>query len=512
MNDYSLMRARRTLVHFGLGKAASAMAGVAVLILMLRQVVPATYGAFVALVAVLEIFYLVSGFGLSYFVQRYVPELRMRGSARQFNRTLLRLLLARAGLAMLLALPLWLAAPVWTSWLGIPLSPAVAGLFALCLVFGSVMRYVDELMQALLLQGHAQSQALLVNLIRLAALAWAGLQRETVSLQWLLWLELSVGVTATLSGCSMLWAYVWRRGNGSEAPTAVDHAMPGAWRHSLRFFIAHLMSQTYGMNAVKLMVTAVVGVQGTALLGYAHSVTNLLRTYSPAFLLGGWVRPLLVARYVNHRSVEPLKPLTRLVIGLSLLGLIPFVLVFNAFGPQLTAWLGKGRYSDGAVLLAPLVLVVCLQAVHTVLGMVCATVERPTFVLMATVVCQLSVPAALALTLGYGVAGTVVALFLAELLWVGTVLTLLSRRVGEGGFVDLSGAARALLAALLLAPVPGFSQGLISGNGAWQWLAASAVTVVVYWGLAWLLQVIGPEERALIGQFLRRAPKLAAVH
>jgi O-antigen/teichoic acid export membrane protein len=508
--DYSLVRARRSLLHFGLGKFASALAGAALLVLTLRLVAPATYGAYVALITVLEMFYLVSGFGLSYFVQRFVPEMRVRGSTRQFNHMLLGLVTARACLALVFAVPMWLASPVWAHWLDLPLTPALAGWFAICLVFGSVTRYFAEVMQALLLQGHAQLQTLLANLIRLAALAWAGMHSETIVLQWLLSLELMVGITTTLSGCVILWNYVRRRPRPSLMVDAADHSMPGAWRHCLRLFLADLLSQTYGMNAVKLLVTAIVGVQGTAVLGYADSVTNLLRAYSPAFLLGGWVRPLLVARYVAHRSVVTLRPLTRLVIGLSLLGLIPFALVFHFFGPELTQWLGKGRYGDGAALLAPLVLVVCLQAVHTVLGMVCATVERPSFVLMAALVCQLSVPVALILTLAFGVAGTVAALIVTELLWVGTVFGLLKHRLGGSGFVDLGGLTRAVLVGLVLGVVLEISRDLISNTGNLYWVVASGFTLVAYWGLAWTFRVIGPDESRLISLFLQGRPTQAA--
>lgn len=500
---YSATAARRSLVHFVFGKAGAAVSGLAVLLVTLRLVPVEAFGAYVALMALTEIFYVASGLGLSYFAQRYVPELRIRASAAQFNRQLWRLLAIRAGLAAAFALVAWLSMDWWGGSLGLQLSTSVGVVFAFILVFGSIMRYIDELLQTLLLQGWAQIQSVTRNLARLGGLGSGVLMAHGINLQFLLIVEVVVSALAVSSGLMIFRVYV-RRSQPHSLHAIKLHTMPDAWRQSIRFYGAQLLAQGYSTNAIKLVVTTVVGVHGTAVLGFATSISDLLRSYSPAFLLGGWVRPIMVARFVKNPSLSALKPLTRLIVTLSIVGLLPFATVFAVFGHEVAALLAANKYPAAAPLLAPLVGVVCLQAVHAVLGMVCATVERTAFVLLATAICISTLPLAYSLTQLLGLAGTVMALCIGESLWITTVTIQLVLHFGKADFADLRGISHAVLIAVVLGVPLAIAHQHWPLMGTLEWLTAAAVTSVLYWVIAWHSRVIGPEQRALIARFLQR--------
>lgn len=501
---YSATAARRSLVHFVYGKAAAAVSGLAVLLVTLRLVPVEVFGAYVALTALIEIFSVASAFGLSYFAQRYVPELRIRASAAQFNRQLWRLLVIRAGLAAAFAVAAWLTNGWWSGALGLHLAPPVGAILAVSLFFGSMMRYVDELLQTLLLQGWAQIQAVSRNLARLSGLGLGMLLARGIGLQFLLALEVVVSALAVAAALMMFRTYM-RRAQPERLQSLHPHEMPDAWRQSIRFYGAQLLAQGYGANAIKLVVTTVLGVHGTAVLGFATSISDLLRNYSPAFLLGGWVRPIMVARFVKNPSLSALKPLTRLIVSLSVVGLLPFALVFAIFGHEVSALLAAGKYPEAAPLLAPFVGVVCLQALHAVLGMVCATIERTAFVLLATTICISTLPLAYVLTQLFGLAGTVLALCIGELLWITTVTIQLASRFGKADFVDAGGIVRAVLIAVVLG-VP-----LVLAHRQWplestpEWLAVATGASVLYWVIAWHSKVIAPDQRELIASFLKRS-------
>jgi len=502
--DYSLARARTSLLHFGAGKLVSAVTGLAVLLLTIRLAPADAFGAYVTVMAITEIFYLVSGLGLSYFVQRYVPELRIRAPDSQFRRQLWRLLLWRGALALAFALPLCLLFPWWGRWLELPVSLALTLLIGGGVVLGSLMRYFDELLQSLLLQGWVQIQTVLRNCLRLLmlAIAWRGLLMLNLSL--LVAIEVLVAAAAVLGACWMQASYLRRPREPSAATSTTEHLMPDAWSQSLRFYAAQVLGQAYSGNAIKLVVNAVAGLQGAAVFGFAYSITGILRTYSPAFLLGGWVRPLMVSRFVQRGHADDLKPITRLVVSLSLVGLLPFLLVFFVFGSEIAALFGKGRYPDGATLLAPMVAVVCLQAVHAVLGMVCAAVERTNYVLMATTVCLVSLPIAYAFTRFAGLPGAVAALLLGEVMWIGTVLALLAHRLRQRGFANLGGLARAAALAAAVGLALWAAHLRWSMHLTYQWLAAATLASLLYWGLAFLSGIFGSAEQTLIRRFLAR--------
>lgn len=500
---YSATAARRSLVYFVFGKAGAAVSGVAVLLVTLRLVPVEVFGAFVALMALTEIFNVASALGLSYFAQRYVPELRIRASAAQFNRQLWWLLAIRAGLAAAFALLAWLSMDWWSGSLGLQLSTSVGAVLAVNLVFGSIMRYIDELLQTLLLQGWAQIQSVVRNLARVGGLGLGVLLARGIDVQFLLILEVVVSVLAVSAGLMMFRLYM-RCAQPDRLHPLKPHEMPDAWRQSIRFYGAQLLAQGYGANAIKLVVTTVIGVHGTAVLGFATSISELLRNYSPAFLLGGWVRPIMVARYVKNPSVSALKPLTRLIVTLSVVGLLPFALVFAVFGHEVTALLAANKYPDAAPLLAPLVGVVCLQALHAVLGMVCATVERTAFVLLATAICISTLPLAYLLTQLLGLAGTVMALCIGELLWIATVTIQLVSHFGKADFADAHGIVRAVLIAVALGVPLAITHHHWPLIGTFEWLTAATATSLMYWVIAWNSRVIAPDQRTLIASFLQR--------
>lgn len=500
---YSIAAARRSLIYFVFGKAGAAVSGLAFLLAVLRIAPVEAYGAYVALMAATEIFYSASNVGLSYFAQRYVPELRIQASARQFNRQVWRLLTTRTWLAVAFAVPVWLVTKSTGSFLSVGLSASAAALFVAGLILGTLMRYIDELLQALLLQGWAQLQSVVRNLVRLAALAVAALFLFDANLQYLLLMEVCVGALAVITGL-MTFAHYMKRTAAASGERPEHHSLHGAWAQALRLYFAQILAQGYGPNAMKLLVTSVVGVQGTAVLGFAQSLADLLRNYSPAFLLSGWVRPLMVARYVESRNVSALRPVTQLVVNLSIVGLLPFGMVFAVFGDEVASLFSGGKYRDAAPLLAPLVGVVCLQAVHAVFSMVCATVERTVFILVGTVFAIATLPLAYFLTQWFGLAGTVAALLVGELLWVMAVYVQMSALFGRADFAD----SRGLLFAGLLAILLGLPMALMHEfwtPGRFGWLALASAVAVLYWIIAWYGRMLAPEQRALIGKLLRRS-------
>jgi len=497
---YSATAARRSLLYFGTGKLGAGATGLALLLLTLRTVPKDVFGIYVALMAVVEIFYLVSGLGLTFQVQRYLPQLRIQATAIHFTRQVWRLLNMRLWFSVAFAVPLFLLSEFWTAVLDLPLPAGAIGLFSAGLITGCLMRFSDEIFQSLLLQGWAQAQALGRNALRAGILAIAWIFGAGVSINFMLVLELAVSGLASAVALWMFRVYL-KRTSGTVDVNANDVVGRGAWGQSLRFYAAQILAQTYSPNATKLVVTGLVGVQGTAVYGFAQSIGDLLRNYSPAFLLGGWIRPLMVSHFLEHREASRLRPLTSLVITISVVGLLPVIFVFAVFGPQLANLFGGARYPQAAPLLAPLALVVCLQAVHTVYGMLCTTIERAQYVLLATAICSLTLPLTFACTKEFGLAGTTVALILSEALWIAAVVTQLSREFEDCRFTNSAGLARALATAVLI----GLLLTLLDRSGALpgpSWIAAACVAAIAYWLLAWFTGVFSADERSLVARVL----------
>ena len=121
---YSLHTARRGLLHFVLGKVGSAALGASFLLLTVRLLDPVAYGRYITVMAMAEMFYLVTGLGLSTVAQRYVAEYRLRAPANEFAALLRlqfrrRLVYSACGTGLLL-----LAWPQAMAWSGLALRQA----------------------------------------------------------------------------------------------------------------------------------------------------------------------------------------------------------------------------------------------------------------------------------------------------------------------------------------------------------------------------------------------------
>ncbi len=440
-HHYSLARARSSLLHFGIGRLLSALTGFLVLVQLVRLLEPRDYGTYIALIAFLEIFYLASGLGLSTVAQRYVAEYRIKFGTGDFAGFLWRLLRLRflfslAGAALCAA-----GGAFYGRVHGATLPMEAAALFLLLLVAGSCMRYFDEVFPALLLQAYTQGLALLSNTVKAATLALAGWSQWTLDYRHLVALELATALIALAAAYSLLLRYLAR--DEAAAPGKGGPAAPHMWQVARRFYLVQVLGQAYSPNAVKLLVTKLLGLQQTALLGFLQSLTDMLRNYSPAYLLAGWLRPLMVSRFVDRRDTREVGNLASLVFKLSLMLLVPFAAWFATSGDLLARWLSNGKYAEASGVLVLLTALVAAQGLHLLMSMVCATLERANANILATAGACLTLPLAMLLSSAYGLAGVVQAMLAGEVFWLAVVMGAL-RRAGYQIRIDLAGSLKIL--------------------------------------------------------------------
>ena len=499
---YGLSAARRSLVHFVLGRGGSALAGIAVLMLLVRVMPAAEYGALVAWLAFLEIHYLASGVGLSGIAQRYVPEFRTRAHPADLLRLVRQALQLRLLVTLLLSAAAGLAAVPLARAIGAVVPAPVGGLpfgvlLGVLLCTGTLMRYLDELLAALMQQGVSQALALLRNLGKLPWLLLALWSHQAVPAVEMLWLESALAGLSAVVSLRAVWRCVQVPGGADAAPAQPAYRADGMWGVSLRFYVIQVLGQVYGPNTLKLLVTRSLGVEATAAFGFALALADMLRNYLPAHLLAGWIRPLLVARYVATRSVDQLARLVGLVLKVNLLGVLAFALLFGVAGDAAGAWLSGGRFPALGLLLTALMLVVGLQTAHLLLTMVTLTLERANANLLATVLACVGLPAAAALGVAFGLVGVALGLVIAEIVWIGTVWAGLWR-----GRVRLALHWPGLLR-MGLAALPALALALLVARGLGPWLGAVS-GVLLFLAGQWLARPLSDDEREVIAKFVPR--------
>lgn len=495
MAFYGLAHARRGLIFFAAGKLASALLGMALLVLMVRRLEAAAYGAYVAALALAELFYLVTGLGLSTVAQRYVAEFRLRAPADEFTRFLRQQFLRRMAHSLVGCLLVVLAWPWVMAWTSLALPLSQAPLLALLLAGWAASSFLDEVLGATLLQGLAQLLALLRNLARLTAVLVLSMQGD-LTLITLLWAEAGIVSVSSLAGSLRVlhWARVSPSADGATAgfrPSDMDAVCR-------RFYTVQLLGQAYGVNVIKLLLTRLQGVAQTAAFGVAQSIADMLRNYMPAQLLAGWIRPLMVARYVAHRDIDQLCLVANLAFKANLFGLLPLLVLFATLGDELVSGLSAGRYPQLGPLLAVLALGLILQSAHLLMTMVTLTIEASAANIRATLLSALTLPLLAWLVYQHGSHGAAWAGVVAEIVWVGSAFWWL-RGHGHRLWLDMRGTVRLLAAGLASAMAT-----VLAKTWALPLPAAVAVLGITFLATVAVLDPSNPAERQLLSRFVGR--------
>lgn len=493
---YTASAARRGLLQFVLGKLVSAGLGLAFLALSVRLLAPTSYGIYITLLAGAELFYLITGLGLSTVAQRYVAEYRVKALAQDFAAFLRRQLRRRVYLSLsALALFLLVWGPLMrasglglnSSWM-LPVGLLMLGWSGYC--------FLEEVMGACLLQGYSQVLAALRNAARLLVVWLGARQPSGLSLELMVWAEALIALTSWLVAEFLVrrWA---RHAPSAEGAVAGYEAADMA-TVSRRFYLVQLAGQAYGINITKMLVMRLLGAAQAAAFGVAQSIADIVRNYMPAHLLAGWVRPVMVARYVKNRDLDEVALVVNLVLKVNLLGLLPLAAAFLVTGDELLAWLSNGHYTGLGGLLCVLMLGLVLQSLHLLLTMVALTLESARASLSATFAACLALPVLVLLVWQLGIMGAALGMLVTELIWISVAWYTLAAQ-GHRLHLDLLGWAKIAVAAAAAAGAGWWSKGA-GLSGMVTGLAVLGLGFVV---LAALLRPQREGEVQLVRQLLR---------
>ncbi len=275
------------------GRLVSAVLSLAILPVMLHGLGLLGYGAYTVMLALLEMAYLIFGVGLSTVAQRYWSQWWEKD---ELNTVRLGLVLAaRAALAGLCALAVYLVWDLLSALLQVTVASALGSWYAVWLWVGSMGRQVEELMAAMLMQGVLQGIVVLANVIRLGAMIVMNLM-DNLTLMHVVQLELGIGFALLVLGVAYLWKSVRR-----ENVTVVWPSVSGA-RICLGFWLIQVLGQAFSWSAVRLAAGFLGGALAAGVLGSVQTILEPVRNAQPTQFLNNWLRPLMMARYQQLQS------------------------------------------------------------------------------------------------------------------------------------------------------------------------------------------------------------------
>jgi O-antigen/teichoic acid export membrane protein len=345
-NHYGVDNLRRSLGHFALGKGVGGIIGVFWLLLLVRALPAGDYGIYVGFVAYLELFNVLSNFGLSPISERFVPEYRARNDEPRLRALIFKLVLLRVLVVCTLASVMATLASRLVLFLGFGIEPQAFVIFHVVVAADSIARYVETIFASLMLQGRTQISMFSRTGIRLFMLLLAlnQSQGDTLDLVHLVSLE------ALASSCGLVITVylLWRAQNilGTAPNTSV--ALLPLLSFAAPIYASEVVGSLLGIDVVKLLVLKTTGAEASAIFGFCASLALYLMRYLPSFLLVGMVRPVIVAAATDPTGDARLQRIVSIILKLNAI-LIGYALAISlSIGDQLISVLSGGKFASGS--------------------------------------------------------------------------------------------------------------------------------------------------------------------
>jgi len=450
-DHYSHARLRRGVAHFLWGKASSALLNFCGFLLVARLLEPLDYGRYVALISLVELCLNLSSFGLDWVSTRYIPEFRVQGSGAQLVRFVVRLTVLQACLLAATASALAFCAVPLAELLGLSSSVNAMRLYALYLLLEGLSRVLrDQMLSQLLLQGRAQLALVLRHLLWVSLCGAIWISRGRADIQTVACLE----IAATALGLAIAVYGLGRalRAASQEVPAPQVGWCPPQIREvrSLAFnsYLGFLLNIPARPQMITLLIARVAGVEVAGIYGFARNLTDQVLRFLPAELLLGFIRPVLIAKYVASRDFGSLNKQTNALLTISLLVLMPLVALAVGQGQLVVQVLGAGRFPGGGVLLAVMLLSLVVFSHRRILEFISNVVSMPEIVSGASVVLPLVfLLVGLVLALKLPIWCVPMVSLMAEVVF-GLLVVHFLRKQGFNYILPLSSAAKLLLATI----------------------------------------------------------------
>ncbi len=449
MDHYSKSKLKKSLVHFLMGKLFNGIAGLLYLLIVVRNLKKEEYGIYIGLISLLEIIYLFSGFGVTSFLQRYIPEYRVKYNNTILHRMVYKIFAFRFLFIMIFILIISGLRDNILDFFNISIGNKIVFIFGLYLIGEVMSRTQMEVFSALLLQGYQQWSLFLKNIIKLIMVVYFSYYLGELDLENLFIIESAQVYIALVVSFALIAIYFSKTEVEKNATVIVEKNNKTMLSFSLNSYAAQIMSLIYSQSALNLIVARYLGISEVAIFGFAQSIINLVKKYMPTYLLVGMIRPIFIAQFEKNKDSNEVSYLATFLLKINILILICLIVVIYFTGNDLISFMTNGKYVNISTLLIVLVFLLSLRSFHLVMNIVLTTYEKGKVESIATLISTSGIFVSLILGKYYGVYGVLAGAFICEILW-GVISFLGLKRSGIDFKIRLGGFVRMIASGLIV--------------------------------------------------------------
>ncbi|MHB1084271.1 MAG: lipopolysaccharide biosynthesis protein [Thiobacillus sp.] len=500
-SPYSGNALKRSALHFLVGKAMSAFLTLLVILWLVRALPVAQYGAYVTLVAGMELIFGLSGLGLSWMAVRYLPEYRLHAKGVDLARLATRLIVWQGLSLLCFALALFISIEPLLEAGGLSSYRGVAELYLLVLLVEGLGRQIREcILGGLLQQASAQLSQAMRSLTFLCMLALITMS-SSLTLIDVVKAELAASILAAVIALVRLAQYLIKHRKsvgqpGWQAPKLIE-----MWHTAFKMYLSEMLTMLYSPQVLTILVQRHLGLESAAVFGFMRSLYEQIARYLPATLLMSLIRPKLVASYVSSGGMEELARNANLAGKLSLFVLMPLVAFSGVVGQEIIGLLSGARFNDTGMFFFGFMLVLIPYSQRQILETIAVAAGQGSLCTRAAFSGLLILPMMYVLLLvGVGLWAAIISLGMGYLVFNGILLFGISKKLGyRADFIGLRKLVVSALAGYLMA-LPLSDMHSVAA----KLVGAAFLVAAVFLAVAYVAKPFAAEERARINRLINR--------
>jgi O-antigen/teichoic acid export membrane protein len=376
VQHYGAAAIRRSLMHFMLGKGVAIVSTLITLLLLVRQLPAAEFGAYTSLNALALILGLISSMGIPQVLNRYLPELRTQHNYIAMYRLLFAGIFFRALCYMLVCALLLPVLGLLAATFKLDAWSAIVPIYLLVGFLRVNATFISQSLESLLWQRDSQYSLALGALIKLLGVLYMA-QQNSLTLVNFVWLEcVSEGAVFCCLHIFILirWLSDDSRAQGNKQILVDDR------RRYMRFgywcYAQNFTSILYGSAPNRLFVAYMFSAEYIVIYGVIDRFVDFVRRYEPLKMFVGLVRPVLMSRYSVTQGFSKLVSLANLILFANFAILVAPLPLLVVAGDELLAWLTHGRYMDLKWLSVGCYAVLAVASINNLLDMLVKAVEQ----------------------------------------------------------------------------------------------------------------------------------------
>ncbi|MFA5983228.1 MAG: oligosaccharide flippase family protein [Methylococcaceae bacterium] len=395
MTQYGHERVKRGIINFLVGKGVSAVSGFFAMLLVVHGLSIADFAAYSVVVALVEVFNAITGFGFTHIILRYVPELYANSRFHTLRATLSFLFGVRTIILIVALGTVWFFSHRVSAWIGLEHFIPEFQAFLVVVGFRSSNQFLTQILESTLHQGVVQSANSLVNIGRCIGMVWLG-SEASVNLLNVVWLEAFCEVLSTIVMLAGIFSVIWL--NRSNPDDTHSHWYQSNRQQLIRFatfaYLQHLATLPFGGTINRLVGGAMLGEQAMATFGFAQSLYEYVKRYLPTQLLIGLIRPVIVARYTTTGSFSSVAKLCEQFYQVNFALLAGLLAIFWVDGESIMTVISAGKYAESgtsAMILCALLMFIVFETQRLVLELLAQMVEHYEVMVLSNLILSFSV-------------------------------------------------------------------------------------------------------------------------